>query len=39
MLKLPVIYGGYAIIGHYIKFNNDMYPEFKTYLTYEIDED
>ena len=28
--KLPVIYGGYAVIGHYIKFNNDMYHEFKT---------
>ncbi len=37
--KLPVIYGGYAIIGHYIKFNNDMYHEFKTALTYEIDDD
>lgn len=37
--KLPVIYGGYAVIGHYIKFNNDMYHEFKNALTYEIDDD
>ena len=36
--KLPVIYGGYAVIGHYIKFNNDMYHEFKNALTYEIDD-
>ena len=37
--KIPVIYGGYAVIGHYIKFNNDMYHEFKNALTYEIDDD
>ena len=27
--KLPVIYGGYLLIGHYIKFNNNMYKEFR----------
>ena len=37
--KIPVIYGGYAVIGHYIKFNNDMYHEFKSALTYELDDD
>ena len=35
--KLPIIYGGYAVIGHYIKFNNDMYHEFREALTFEID--
>ena len=37
--KVPVIYGGYTVIGHYIKFNNEMYNEFKKALTYEIDDD
>lgn len=35
--KLPIIYGGYAVIGHYIKFNNDMYHEFQEALTFETD--
>ena len=35
--KLPIIYGGYAVIGHYIKFNNDMYHEFREALTFETD--
>ena len=33
--KVPVIYGGYAVIGHYIKFNNSMYNDFKNALTLE----
>ena len=37
--KLPVIYGGYAVIGHYIKFNNEMYHDFKNALTLETDND
>ena len=37
--KIPVIYGGYTVIGHYIKFNNGMYQEFKQALTYETDND
>ena len=37
--KLPVIYGGYLLIGHYINFNNKMYKEFKDALIYEIDDD
>ncbi len=36
--KIPIIFGGYSVIGHYIKFNNDMYQEFKTALVYETDE-
>ena len=36
--KVPVIYGGYAVIGHYIKFNNQMYHDFKNALTLEVDE-
>jgi len=35
--KVPVIYGGYAVIGHYIKFNNEMYHDFKNALTLETD--
>ena len=35
--KVPVIYGGYLVIGHYIKFNNGMYNEFKNALILEID--
>jgi hypothetical protein len=37
--KVPVIYGGYAVIGHYIKFNNGMYNDFKNALTLETDDD
>jgi|TARA_B100001063_G_scaffold247254_1_gene291717 hypothetical protein len=37
--KIPIIFGGYSVIGHYIKFNNDMYQEFRTALVYETDED
>ena len=37
--KLPVIYGGYLLIGHYINFNNNMYKEFRTALISEIDDD
>ena len=37
--KVPVIYGGYAVIGHYIKFNNGMYNDFKNALTLETDND
>lgn len=37
--KVPVIYGGYAVIGHYIKFNNQMYHDFKNALTLEVDND
>ena len=32
-----VIYGGYAVIGHYIKFNNQMYIDFKNALILETD--
>ena len=35
--KVPVIYGGYMVIGHYIKFNNEMYFEFKNALLMEVD--
>ena len=37
--KLPVIYGGYLLIGHYINFNNSMYKEFRSALIFEIDDD
>ncbi len=37
--KLPVIYGGYLIIFHYVKFNNNMYKEFRSALIAEIDGD
>ena len=37
--KVPVIYGGYAVIGHYIKFNNQMYIDFKNALILETDND
>ena len=36
--KIPIIYGGYSVIGHYIKFNNKMYQEFRSALIYETDE-
>ena len=36
--KLPVIYGGYLLIGHYIKFNNNMYKEFRSALIAQTDE-
>mgnify|MGYP001161461891 FL=1 len=36
--KVPVIYGGFTVIGHYIKFNNDMYKEFNRALIYETDD-
>lgn len=36
--KLPVIYGGYLLIGHYIKFNNDMYKEFRSALIAQTDD-
>lgn len=35
--KVPVIYGGYLVIGHYIKFNNGMYNEFRNALLFEVD--
>ena len=37
--KVPVIYGGFAVIGHYIKFNNGMYNDFKNALILETDND
>ena len=36
--KIPIIYGGYSVIGHYIKFNNNMYQEFRTALIHETDD-
>lgn len=36
--KLPVIYGGYLLIGHYIKFNNEMYKEFRGALIAQTDD-
>ena len=36
--KLPVIYGGYLLIGHYIKFNNNMYKEFRGALIAQTDD-
>ena len=36
--KVPVIYGGYLVIGHYIKFNNGMYHEFRNALLLELDD-
>ena len=30
--KLPLVYGGFAFIGHYIKTYNDLYVEYRGYL-------
>ena len=36
--KLPIIYGGYLLIGHYINFNNKMYKEFRSALVAQTDD-
>ena len=35
--KLPLVYGGFYAIGHYIKEYNDIYTEYKGYLFYNLE--
>jgi hypothetical protein len=35
--KLPLVYGGFYIIGHYIDAYNDFYKEYKGYLFYNLE--
>lgn len=35
--KIPIIYGGGIIIGHYIHYNNKLYNEFRNALLAEAD--
>lgn len=37
--KLPIVYGGAIIIGHYIKYNNDFYNAFRNAYLAETDND
>lgn len=37
--KIPLIYGGGIILGHYINYNHRIYHEFRTALIAEIDSD
>ena len=35
--KLPLVYGGFYAIGHYINLYNDLYTEYKGYLFYNLE--
>lgn len=35
--KVPLVYGGFYIIGHYIDVYNDLYTEYKGYLFYNLE--
>lgn len=35
--KVPLVYGGFYIIGHYINVYNDLYTEYKGYLFYNLE--
>ncbi|MEQ9303784.1 MAG: DUF5683 domain-containing protein [Marinoscillum sp.] len=35
--KIPIIYGGGIIIGHYIRYNHEIYHEFRNALIAEVD--
>ena len=35
--KIPLVYGGFYIIGHYIDVYNDLYTEYKGYLFYNLE--
>lgn len=35
--KLPLVYGGFAFIGYYIKTYNDLYTEYKGHLFYNLE--
>lgn len=37
--KLPIVYGGAILIGHYIKYNNDFYNAFRNAYLAETDGD
>lgn len=37
--KVPVIYGGFAMFGYLIKYNDDNYQEFRAALFAEVDND
>ena len=37
--KLPVVYGGFILFGHYMKFNNDLYHAFRNAYIAESDND
>ena len=37
--KIPLIYGGGLIIGHYINYNNQIYNEMRNSLIAEVDSD
>lgn len=37
--KVPVIYGGFAMFGYLIKYNDDNYQEFRSALFAEVDND
>lgn len=35
--KVPLVYGGFYFIGHYIDLYNDLYTEYKGYLFYNLE--
>jgi len=35
--KIPIVYGGFYFIGHYINVYNDLYTEYKGYLFYNLE--
>ncbi|MFC2124985.1 DUF5683 domain-containing protein [Bacteroidota bacterium] len=37
--KLPIIYGGFITMGHYINWNNNKYQQFRNALLDKIDDD
>lgn len=37
--KLPIVYGGAIVIGHFIKYNNDYYNAFRNAWLAETDDD
>lgn len=37
--KLPIVYGGFILFGHYLKFNNDFFHSFRNAYIAETDND
>lgn len=37
--KIPIVWGGFAAFGYFIKWNNDEYQYYRTQLIYEVEQD
>ena len=37
--KIPIVWGGFAAFGYFIKWNNDQYQYYRTNLIYEVEND